>query len=217
MVCVTTYTTVTDAFHKIILRNWNIVNAGNLNLQKPLFANKRSFTIGNRLVHTRPKAAPAKVSSTLWDMAPVVGHFPCGNCAVCHLTSKSKEVKFVSGFIWHQRSFTNCNTPNVIYCIRCPCDLLYIGMTTRKVKVRIGEHRSNIRCKKSNTRLLAHFLESNHTPNDCRWTVLESVCATCPNVETLLFEREQRWVFRLSTHLIGLNDEINFGQFYNGR
>ena len=217
LVCVTTYNTVTDAFHKIILKNWNILNAGNLNLQKPLFANRRSATIGNRLVHTRPKIPDRKLPSALWDMAPVAGHFPCGNCAVCHLTSKSREVRFDTGFTWQQRGFTNCNTANVIYCLKCPCDLLYIGMTTRKVKIRIGEHRSNIRCKKTNTRLLVHFLELSHTPNDLRWTVLESLSNSSPNMETALLEKEQRWVFRLSSHEKGLNDDIHFGQFYNGR
>ena len=90
-------------------------------------------------------------------------------------------------------------------------------MTTRKVKIRVGEHRSNIRCKKSNTRLLTHFQENNHTSNDLRWTVLEMVNSNCPNVERLLYEKEQRWVFRLKSHIKGLNDDINFGHFYNGR
>ena len=44
-----------------------------------------------------------------------------------------------------------------MYLITCPCGLQYVGMTTRKIKLRISEHRSTIRCHKMSTKLMTHF------------------------------------------------------------
>ena len=82
-------------------------------------------------------------------------------------------------------------------------------MTTRAVKLRIMEHRSTIRCGRSATRLTNHYLDKKHTADQLEWTILE------PVAKTLLFEREQRWVFRLKTALDGLNDSIPWSQFNN--
>ena len=80
-------------------------------------------------------------------------------------------------------------------------------MTSRKIKLRIAEHCSTIRCKKTNTKLTTHFAEMNHTPNDLTWVVNERTD------NQYLYEREQRWVFRLGTHIRGLNDNIPWSQF----
>ena len=88
-------------------------------------------------------------------------------------------------------------------------------MTCRPVKVRILEHMSTIRCKKSNTRLTNHFLITKHLATDLHWVILEQVGSCNNTTEHALFEKEQRWVHRLSTYANGLNDNIPFGAFYN--
>ena len=98
--------------------------------------------------------------------------------------------------------------------ITCPCGLRYVGMTGRQVKIRIGEHKSTIRCKRTSTRLTKHFLEANHMANELKWVVIEQVATDRQGVDRILFEKEQRWVHRLGTSSGGLNDEIPWGQFY---
>ena len=77
------------------------------------------------------------------------------------------------------------------------------------------EHRSNVRCKKNTTRMLRHFTEFQHTTEDLNWVILEKLDASTKNPEKVLYEREQRWVHRLRSNLIGLNDDIQWGHFYN--
>ena len=99
--------------------------------------------------------------------------------------------------------------------ITCPCGLRYVGMTCRQVKIRIGEHKSTIRCKRAGTRLTKHFIDSNHTADELKWVVIEQVGTERQGVDRILFEKEQRWVHRLGTSVCGLNDDIPWGQFYN--
>lgn len=82
-------------------------------------------------------------------------------------------------------------------------------MTTRKVKTRMLEHKSTIRCGKQINRLTTHFLEAGHDATDFRWVVLDKHTLTHPttNMTEFLF-RKERWVFRLHTDTNGLNDEI---------
>ena len=55
--------------------------------------------------------------------------------------------------------------------------------------------------------MTSHYLEFSHSPEDINWVVLEQVPYS-QNCEQILFEKEQRWIFRLRTHIHGLNDAI---------
>ena len=59
--------------------------------------------------------------------------------------------------------------------------------------------------------MASHFLEINHTPDDFTWVILEHV-PRVDNCESVLFTKEQRWIFRLGTDRHGLNDEIPWSQ-----
>ena len=211
LVCVTTYSPISNQLKKIINKNWRILNTGKLNLEKPIFANKRGLNLKDRLVHTRPRSPTTLPTTTLWGLPRVVGHHPCGRCSVCHLTTTTKELDLGLQNSWHLRKFTNCDSTRVVYMITCPCGLKYIGMTSRKIKVRICEHRSNLRCKKNMTKMLNHFLTFEHSVNELRWVVLEQLDAS--GHDGLLYEKEQRWVYKLQTHKTGLNDDIQFLHF----
>ena len=155
------------------------------------------------LVHTRPPIRKTSTQVTLWRTPRVYGHTPCGSCAVCHLTQATKIIDLGLRTPWEQRTLSNCNSCNVIYVIQCPCNLMYIGMTTRKVKVRIGEHRSNIRCGRATTKMAAHFIDLGHNENQLRWSVIEK----CDNGKASLY-KEQRWVYLCKSHIKGLNEDI---------
>lgn len=80
-----------------------------------------------------------------------------------------------------------------------------MGMTTRPVKIRIIEHKSNIRCGRSTTKMCNHYIEKCHTIDQLTWSFLE---ANASWNATTLFRKEQPWVFRLRSNINGLNDEI---------
>ena len=109
-----------------------------------------------------------------WGLAPVVGHYKCGNCPVCPYTRNTKSFKHHEIDI-ELRSATNCNTNNVVYCIWCPCGQIYIGQTTQCVSALICEHRNRIRCNVVNAPLVSHYQEKGHTADDITWQVIEKV------------------------------------------
>ena len=88
-------------------------------------------------------------------------------------------------------------------------------MTTRKVRIRISEHRSTFRCRKDNTRLTRHYLEKGHSENDLKWAIIEKFKGNTPNVAEKLLYYEQRWIFRLKANVLGLNDDIQWSQLYH--
>ena len=59
------------------------------------------------------------------------------------------------------------STPNVIYRIPCnDCNLVYIGMTTQKLKCRVSNHKSTVKCKSITSSALAeHSINLNHNIN----------------------------------------------------
>lgn len=209
LTCVTTYSTSTNTVKKIINKNWKILTSNTLKWPKPRFANKRTKNIKDILVHTRP--APTARTDTLtsaWNLAPITGHYPCGSCSVCGLTKVTKSLQLLPNLNWELRSHTNCNTTHVVYMIVCPCGLKYIGMTCRKIKQRIIEHKSNITCKKVTTKMSKHFIDTGHHSEDINWVILETLRSRNGDVERILYEKEQRWVHRLKTDREGLNDNI---------
>lgn len=159
--------------------------------------------------HTRPKNIPIQNQTTLWGLPPVEGHFPCGNCSVCPQTRHTKEVDLGLTRPWRQHHHTNCNTNNCIYVIECPCHKRYVGMTTRSVKLRICEHKSTIRCRKTLTKFQNHYLELNHSAENLEWTVIDHNNTWSRQT---LHRYEQRWVFRLKSHVTGLNDDIPWAE-----
>ncbi|XP_073513933.1 uncharacterized protein [Phyllobates terribilis] len=72
---------------------------------------------------------------------PSWGCRPCGSCVACPNidttkvfsdSSNTKEFKIVHTI--------TCTTVGIIYCARCPCNKLYVGLTTRQLRRRVREH-----------------------------------------------------------------------------
>lgn len=206
---VTTFNTFSNGLKKIIKTNWKMLNMGQERIPVPLFSFKRSSSLRDRLVHTRPRSKEKRGVGTLWNLPAVKGHYPCGSCSVCEQTKHSTSLDILPR-PWSQEAFTNCNSDRVIYLITCPCSLHYVGMTTRKVKLRIQEHKSTFRCQKTNTGLTKHFVEQKHTHHEFSWTVLEKplIPGHIKDISRFLFTKEQKWVFRLKSDSLGLNDAI---------
>ena len=56
-----------------------------------------------------------------------------------------------------------------------------------------------------------HFLEMDHSENDLQWSIIEKLEQADDMMHKILV-REQRWVYRCRTHLVGLNDDVPWHQ-----
>ncbi|OCT74448.1 hypothetical protein XELAEV_18033426mg [Xenopus laevis] len=85
-----------------------------------------------------------------------------------HHPTSGQEIKL--------NAFATCKTAFVIYVLKCPCGMLYVG---RSVNVRIKEHKGNIRNFKadsySDTPVSRHFYKAKHNVCQLKWKVLEIV------------------------------------------
>ena len=52
-----------------------------------------------------------------------------------------------------------------------------------------------------------HFLEAGHSEREINWTVIEQLYDQ-KNIQQAFYEKEQRWIYKLSTQKGELNDEI---------
>ncbi|OCT91664.1 hypothetical protein XELAEV_18014723mg, partial [Xenopus laevis] len=145
---------------------------------------------------------------------PKRGTFACLNCICCSSIIKGESVSHpTKGNTINLRDFSTCETKNVIYMLKCPCGLAYIGQTSRAVKERIKEHRGNIRNFKpgtqSDTPVSRHFAFHGHNQMQLRWLVLENVKLPKRggNIQKLLLQHEAGWIKKFNTLLpMGLND-----------
>ena len=129
---------------------------------------------------------------------------PCLNtlCKLCtiiissdtfssHITKKSYPIN-------HDM---NCNSTNVIYLINCKkCGKQYVGETSRKLKDRVNNHRSDIKHKK-NTAIALHFNNIQHSYKDFSILPIENIIDN-----TLRRTQESFWIKELNTkYPFGIN------------
>ncbi|XP_041929101.1 uncharacterized protein LOC121693623 [Alosa sapidissima] len=145
------------------------------------------------------------------------GNYKCGKCAQCNFTTKTKSFNHpLTGKPLHIKGVITCNTNNVIYMLRFPCGLAYIGKTTRSLKTRIAEHRSNIRNHNDKSPVAIHFTTAKHNVSSLRYTGIEHV--KCPSrggdVNSLLLRREAYWIYTLGTlSPRGMNEDFDLRPF----
>lgn len=60
------------------------------------------------------------------------------------------------------KNVITCSSTHVVYLLRCPCGLSYIGKTTRKLKQCISEHKSAIHRNDRNYPVAIHFNDTKH-------------------------------------------------------
>lgn len=151
------------------------------------------------------------------------GTYPCMNCCHCSAVIKGDVLYHpTQGYkIPIKGSFT-CQSKNVIYVIKCPCGLPYVGQTSRSIKTRISEHKSTIRAfykdpnkfeDKKETTLARHFHQYNHNVSDLKWQVIDQINTNNPNDDTkrLLLRQEVFWIHTLnSLQPTGLNEDCNY-------
>ncbi|OCT73586.1 hypothetical protein XELAEV_18036565mg [Xenopus laevis] len=109
--------------------------------------------------------------------------------------------------------YATCESKGVIYMLKCPCGLVYVGQTMRNVKTRIKEHKGDIRNYKpgsqTDTTVARHFNEAKHSHGQLKWVVLEVVqpLSRGGNFKQKMLQREAKWISKLNSLApVGLND-----------
>ncbi|CAJ0960861.1 unnamed protein product [Ranitomeya imitator] len=154
MAFVNTYHPFMPMFHGLIRKHW------------PLLGLSYPTDIGSsKLVKRQTLLATAQK-----------GTFPCLHCLQCsNITRGDKFTHPRSGKRFSIRGFFSCDSTYVIYLIKCPCGLGYVGEATQHIRDRISQHKSTIRCKKLLLPIPAHFISHNHSIAQLRYQIIDSI------------------------------------------
>lgn len=203
LTCVSQYSPLSREFEHIVRKHWPILNSDPTLKdasfrQAPRFAYKRSPNISNMIVRADlPPDKPPQFFPPLPD-----GNYRCSHCAQCSFTYKCNTYCHShTGKTLKIKGIISCNTKNVIYMIKCPCGLSYIGKTTRCLKTRIAEHRSSIRTNDQKNPVAVHFNAFNHNLSTLRYIGIEHVSTPRRggDIDNLLLRREAFYIYMLNT------------------
>ncbi|OCT76285.1 hypothetical protein XELAEV_18031481mg [Xenopus laevis] len=192
---------------------WPLLQAdrqyGHLFNDPPRFCYKRGRTLKEMLC---PSDTCQKKS--LFHGKKKKGTYPCLGCNCCSAIIKGSKINHPKkGYEINLHVYATCMSTHVVYLLKCPCGLGYVGQTSRAVKIRIQEHKSNIRNFKENTQtdtsVSKHFFIHKHNSMQLRWCVLEEAAPDGRGDGRInrLLQIEGRWIKRLGTlYPDGLND-----------
>lgn len=214
--CVTTYSPHSWAIKSIFKKYWHILTSdpelASTFKDPPLFSFRRGKNLRDHLVHADFQSqSMARHSQTLLSPLPN-GNYRCGHCAQCNNTVKTFSFNHPhTGQKFPIKSIIMCTSTNVVYLIRCPCGLAYVGKTSRQLKQRISEHKSSIRRNDRDYPVAVHFNDFKHDISAFRFIGIEKVSLPKRggNIDILLKQREAYWIYTLQTlSPSGLNDEL---------
>ncbi|XP_077155689.1 uncharacterized protein LOC143818176 [Ranitomeya variabilis] len=141
--CILDFHSRSDEVHEILPKHWHVLRLDNTIAKiidtAPSVTFRRASNLRDKLVHSHYTKEHDKYLFN--SRGPSWGCTICGKCVACRniLTVKdfvdsSNQKKYV---ITHCIS---CTTKEVIYYGTCPCNLIYIGMTSRELRRRVREH-----------------------------------------------------------------------------
>ncbi|XP_069502072.1 uncharacterized protein [Ambystoma mexicanum] len=157
LVYVTTFSQQSPKIKKIIKKNWSILTLDpmmkRLFPETPLFAYSKSKSMREHLIK-------ADLSAEKRTQETYKGTTPCHNCN--NLITGNTILHPHKGYKINLHHSSTCDSKNVIYGIKCPCGIYYVGMTMRKAKIRWSEHKSNIRTGAIKSPVTQHFKKERH-------------------------------------------------------
>ena len=109
----------------------------------------------------------------------------------------------ITGRKYHIRSNITCKTKKSVSCKTC-CQQ-YVRETENALHVRMNEHRSDIRTRKTEKPVAAHFCQPDHTVEDLQVRGIEKIHRSSTQWRR---ERESFWIFTfrtLSPHRLNLD------------
>ncbi len=159
--------------------------------EAPLLSFRRPPNLRDMLVRAQLKT-PAPPTNT--------GNAPCGGrrCKTCNLIMNTNSFKsHCMGRTYKTRSSFTCKTNNIVYLIQCKkCEMQYVGETENALHIRLNGHRSDVKTKKLDKPVAAHFNLPDHTIDDLEVMGIEKIHSNDPGRRRL---RESYWIFELET------------------
>lgn len=133
-------------------------------------------------------------------------------CKTCNFVKHGQKNFTHKDMIYHLDNFYNCSSDYVVYCLICPCKLLYVGRTIRPLRQQFGKHLCFVEVGCDEHIVPRHFLEHHGQSTAGLWLwVKESIPRGLSKAEgfSRLCEREMSWIFPLDTLAPnGLNEEL---------
>lgn len=206
------------ACHKInFKKQWHILKSDPELAQTfkdlPPFVNKRGKNMKDLLVHTDciQHQSTGSIQQTL--LSPLLnGKYRCGNCGQCNNTYKTNFFPHThTNKMFRVNSVITCASTQVVYTLRCPCGLMYVGKTTRKLKQHIGEHKNGIHWNDRDYPAAVHFNFEKRDTSTLGFCGVEKISLPFRGgeLDLLLGRREAYCIFTLQTlSPRGLNDDL---------
>lgn len=213
---VSTYSPISGSVKEVVSKYWHILESdsqiASAFLIPPRHFYKRSSNLCDFLVKSDLPKRPTHFLSQIPS-----GNFPCHNCVHCYSMIKGNKFTHPKTNVDIKvRGTITCNTKYVVYLLKCPCNLYYVGKTKRELKTRICEHKCSIRNHDDKSSVARHFNSHNHSLSDLHYMGIELV--NMPrrggNRDRILLQREAYWIHSLDTLIPnGMNEEISFACF----
>lgn len=221
LVFVTGFNTQYKEFEHILMKYWPILKEdrvlANIIPSKPKVVYRRAPTLRDYLVHN--VINPPKHTQIFPEMK---GFYKCQKCLPCRVSKKQPRKRDIfrsrtDHKEYRIRKLITCQSTHVTYVIECPCQLQYVGRTTRPLYVRIREHIKNIRKGFPKHHLSRHFdAFHNRDPTGLVFYGIDCVKDHWRggNKTTLVSQNETSWIYRLgSLAPRGLNLDIDLNCF----
>ncbi|CAJ0967689.1 unnamed protein product [Ranitomeya imitator] len=131
---------------QILAKHWHILLADPVLKQylpsHPSVVARRSKNLGDHLVHSyfTPGSPPPIFPTTLGHQRPRWGCKPCGKCIACPNVHSATHFLSSDSCEFTITHSINCSTTMVVYHGTCPCGKIYVGLTTRALKICVREH-----------------------------------------------------------------------------
>ncbi|OCT92171.1 hypothetical protein XELAEV_18015225mg [Xenopus laevis] len=220
---VSNYTTASRQVGNIIRKHWHLLQSCHPDItafqDKPLLSYKHGMSLKDQLV--RAEIGSTKGHKQQFLQNPKFGTFPCLHCVQCNSVIKGNSFFHPqTGKKYLIRNYCTCESTYVIYVIyllKCPCGLLYIGETTQKIRDRICKHKSTIRRDITALPVPAHFHAARHSVSQLKFQIIDSVDEPRRGGARLMMLKklEMQWIHKLDTIWPrGLNREYTLCYVY---
>ncbi|XP_077145116.1 uncharacterized protein LOC143807448 [Ranitomeya variabilis] len=131
--------------HRKIRQHWHLLATAHPNIREfrepflPCF--RRARNIRDTLIRA-DMGAGKNHSKQRFLQNPKYGTFPCLHCNQCSNVLRGSSFNHPhSGKSFPIKHYYTCDSTHVVYLIKCPCGVLYVGETTQRIHERISKHK----------------------------------------------------------------------------
>lgn len=179
----------------------------------PQFIYRKAPSFGDRAI--KKVIDPPTRPQSFWDRNDF---FACRRCKACGEVTRS--IRGLDNFIstsnnrsFDIKQFITCNSTYVVYALKYPCGLIYVGRTKRMLRVRIAEHIHNIKMGFKDHNVSLHFkLKHNQDAAGLEFWGVEHLEPHWRGLNLFreLSKRETQWIYLIDVRSPkGLNIELN--------